>query len=52
MSTEGLVSVTEKVAACNKRYVERPVVIKDERSILDHREWCQQFYSDPAKAID
>jgi len=36
----------------NKRYVERPVVIKDERSILDHREWCKQFYSDPAKAID
>ena len=36
----------------NKRYVERPVVVKDERSILDHREWCKQFYSDPAKAID
>ncbi len=36
----------------NKRYVERPVIIKDDRSILDHREWCQQFYSDPAKAID
>jgi len=36
----------------NKRYVERPVLIKDERTILDHREWCQQFYSDPATAID
>jgi len=36
----------------NKRYVERPVLLKDERSILDHRAWCTQFYSDPAKAID
>jgi hypothetical protein len=36
----------------NKRYVERPVLIKDERSILDHREWCKQFYSDPSQAID
>jgi phenylpropionate dioxygenase-like ring-hydroxylating dioxygenase large terminal subunit len=36
----------------NKRYVERPILIKDERTILDHREWCQQFYSDPALAID
>lgn len=36
----------------NKRYVERPIIIKDERTILDHREWCQQFYSDPAAAID
>jgi phenylpropionate dioxygenase-like ring-hydroxylating dioxygenase large terminal subunit len=36
----------------NKRYVERPILIKDERTILDHREWCQQFYSDPSLAID
>ncbi len=36
----------------NKRYVERPVIVKDERSILDHRRWCEQFYSDPASAID
>ena len=36
----------------NKRYVERPVLLKDERSILDHRAWCTQFYSDPSKAID
>lgn len=36
----------------NKRYVERPVIIRDERTILDHREWCKQFYSDPASAID
>lgn len=36
----------------NKRYVERPVIIKDERTILDHREWCRQFYSDPARAVD
>jgi nitrite reductase/ring-hydroxylating ferredoxin subunit len=36
----------------NKRYVERPVLVKDERTILDHRAWCQQFYSDPALAID
>jgi phenylpropionate dioxygenase-like ring-hydroxylating dioxygenase large terminal subunit len=36
----------------NKRYVERPILIKDERTILDHRAWCQQFYSDPSLAID
>ncbi len=36
----------------NKRYVERPVLTKDERTILDHRQWCQQFYSDPTLAID
>jgi nitrite reductase/ring-hydroxylating ferredoxin subunit len=36
----------------NKRYVERPVLMKEERTILDHREWCTQFYSDPADAID
>jgi phenylpropionate dioxygenase-like ring-hydroxylating dioxygenase large terminal subunit len=36
----------------NKRYVERPIVIKDERMILEHSEWCQQFYSDPSLAID
>lgn len=36
----------------NKRYVERPVVIKDERTILDHREWSKQFYSDPAEVVD
>jgi nitrite reductase/ring-hydroxylating ferredoxin subunit len=28
----------------NKRYVERPVLTKEERGILDHREWCRQFY--------
>jgi len=32
--------------------VERPVLIRDERTILDHREWCKQFYSDPSLAID
>jgi hypothetical protein len=36
----------------NKRYVERPVLTKEERTILDHRAWCTQFYSDPAVAID
>jgi nitrite reductase/ring-hydroxylating ferredoxin subunit len=36
----------------NKRYVERPIVVKEERTILDHRAWCTQFYSDPADAID
>ena len=36
----------------NKRYVERPVLLRDERTILDHREWCTQYYSDPGKAID
>jgi phenylpropionate dioxygenase-like ring-hydroxylating dioxygenase large terminal subunit len=36
----------------NKRYVERPVLTKDEVRILEHRAWSQQFYSDPANAID
>lgn len=36
----------------NKRYVERPVVIKEEKTILEHREWCRQFYSDPSLAVD
>ena len=29
----------------NKIYVERPVLVKEERTILDHREWAKQFYS-------
>jgi nitrite reductase/ring-hydroxylating ferredoxin subunit len=29
----------------NKRYVERPILLKAERAILEHREWCKQFYS-------
>lgn len=36
----------------NKRYVERPVLLKEERTIVDHRAWCEQFYSDPALAVD
>jgi phenylpropionate dioxygenase-like ring-hydroxylating dioxygenase large terminal subunit len=36
----------------NKRYNARPVLLRDERSILDHRKWCEQFYSDPASALD
>jgi hypothetical protein len=36
----------------NKRYAPRPVLLREERSILEHREWCQQFYSDAADAID
>lgn len=36
----------------NKRYLPRPVLLKEERTILDHRRWCLQFYSDPALAID
>jgi nitrite reductase/ring-hydroxylating ferredoxin subunit len=36
----------------NKRYNARPVLLKEERSILDHRSWCEQFYSDPALAVD
>ncbi|GIU86929.1 MAG: (2Fe-2S)-binding protein [Acidimicrobiia bacterium] len=36
----------------NKRFVERPVLTKEETGILAHRKWAQQFYSDPAKAID
>jgi len=35
----------------NKRYVARPVLLREERSILEHRAWCEQFYSDPATAI-
>jgi len=30
----------------NKRYVERPVVTKSEKKLLEHREWVKQFYSD------
>lgn len=29
----------------NKAYVARPVLTKQEKGILDHREWCKQFYS-------
>ena len=29
----------------NKVYVERPVLVKQERTILEFREWAQQFYS-------
>jgi nitrite reductase/ring-hydroxylating ferredoxin subunit len=36
----------------NKTYRDRPVLTKEERGIAAHREWCQQFYSDPADAID
>ncbi len=36
----------------NKRYLPRPVLLKEERSITEHRTWCEQFYSDPAKTID
>jgi nitrite reductase/ring-hydroxylating ferredoxin subunit len=36
----------------NKRYLPRPVLLKEERSILEHRAWCEQFYSDPSTAID
>jgi nitrite reductase/ring-hydroxylating ferredoxin subunit len=36
----------------NKAYMERPVLAKEEAGILEHRKWCQQFYSDPALAVD
>jgi nitrite reductase/ring-hydroxylating ferredoxin subunit len=29
----------------NKRYVERPVLTKSERKVLEQREWAKQFYS-------
>jgi hypothetical protein len=29
----------------NKRYVERPVVTKSERMLLEQRQWPAQFYS-------
>jgi hypothetical protein len=29
----------------NKRYVERPVLTKSERKLLEQREWAKQFYS-------
>jgi hypothetical protein len=29
----------------NKRYVERPVLTKSEKKLLEQREWAQQFYS-------
>jgi nitrite reductase/ring-hydroxylating ferredoxin subunit len=34
----------------NKRYVERPVLTKSERKLLEQREWASQFYSDPSGA--
>ncbi len=36
----------------NKAYVPRPVLAKEESGILAHRKWAEQFYSDPANAID
>jgi nitrite reductase/ring-hydroxylating ferredoxin subunit len=36
----------------NKRYQPKPVLTKEEKGIATHREWCQQFYSDPADALD
>ena len=32
----------------NKAYNPRPVLTKQEKGILDHREWCKQFYSELA----
>ena len=29
----------------NKRYVERPVVTKSEKKLLEQRQWAKQFYS-------
>lgn len=29
----------------NKRYVERPVITKSEKKLLEQREWARQFYS-------
>ena len=29
----------------NKRYVERPVVTKSEKKLLEQRQWARQFYS-------
>lgn len=29
----------------NKRYVDRPIVTKTERKLLEQRQWAQQFYS-------
>jgi nitrite reductase/ring-hydroxylating ferredoxin subunit len=34
----------------NKRYVERPVVTKSEKKLLEQRQWAQQFYSYPQDA--
>ena len=36
----------------NKAYNPRPVLTKEETGILAHRKWSEQFYSDPANAID
>ena len=30
----------------NKRYVDRPVITKSEKNILEQRQWARQFYSD------
>ena len=31
----------------NKRYVERPVLTKSEKALLEQRQWVKQFYSNP-----
>jgi phenylpropionate dioxygenase-like ring-hydroxylating dioxygenase large terminal subunit len=36
----------------NKRYQPRPVLTKEETGIIAHRKWAEQFYSDPADAIE
>ena len=34
----------------NKRYVERPVVTKSEKKLLEQRQWAKQFYSEATRA--
>ena len=29
----------------NKRYVDRPIITKSEKKLLEQREWALQFYS-------
>ncbi|MEX2255012.1 MAG: Rieske 2Fe-2S domain-containing protein [Acidimicrobiia bacterium] len=36
----------------NKAFLPRPVLAKEETGILAHRKWSEQFYSDPANALD
>jgi phenylpropionate dioxygenase-like ring-hydroxylating dioxygenase large terminal subunit len=46
ISERFLVAVSQDIPIWeNKRYVERPILTRDEGGILAHRKWAEQFYS-------
>ena len=34
---------------CNKTYLSKPLLVKEDRLILEHRRWYSQFYSESSK---